>query len=93
MCVGGLPIACDPLWQVAQDPVTTEWSNCTLVHVEVEWQESHPAVVAMWLAGLPVACVPLWQVAQEPVTLAWSKRTLVQVDVLWQLSHPALVAM
>ena len=62
--------------------MTLAWSNLTLAHVDVLWQLSHPAVVAMWLVGLPVACEPLWQVAHEPVTLAWSNLAFVQVVVL-----------
>jgi hypothetical protein len=59
MWFAGLPVACVPLWQVAHEPVTLAWSNRTLVHVDVLWQLSHPAAVAIWFAGLPVAEEPL----------------------------------
>tara|TARA_R110002020_G_scaffold309301_1_gene525078 strand:+ start:228177 stop:228458 length:282 start_codon:yes stop_codon:yes gene_type:complete len=91
MWPAGLPVAVDPLWQDAQEPVTKAWSKRTFAHEDVTWQLSHADVVAMCPAGLPVAVEPLWQDAQEPVTKAWSKRTFVQEDVTWQLSHVAVV--
>lgn len=68
MCVGGLPVAVDPLWQLAQVPLTAEWSKWTVVQFVVVWQVSHDPVVAIWVAPLPVADLPLWQLAQVPVT-------------------------
>ncbi|MBI1399442.1 MAG: hypothetical protein GC148_04835 [Hyphomonas sp.] len=47
ICVAGLPVAVDPLWQDAQLPVTVEWSNRADDHVEVTWQSSQAACVRM----------------------------------------------
>jgi hypothetical protein len=64
----GFPVAATPLWQLAQVPVTLEWSKWVGTHARVEWQSSQGAVVWMWVGVLPGAVVPLWQLAQVPVT-------------------------
>jgi len=69
MCVGDLPGAVVPLWQLAQVPVTAEWSKWAGLQAVVPWQLAQSAVVARWVGGLPVEVVPLWQVEQEPVTV------------------------
>jgi hypothetical protein len=55
----GLPVALVPLWQLAHDPVTAEWSNVAGTQARVEWQSPHWAFVAMCAEGFPVATVPL----------------------------------
>ena len=58
--LAGLPVAIDPLWQVAQPPgVTPEWLNVAGVHAVVRWHTSQDSVVGRWFEGLPVAVVPL----------------------------------
>jgi hypothetical protein len=65
--VPGLPVAVDPLWQVAQAPgATPVWLKVAGRHAVVLWQESQGAVVMTWVLGLAVAVPPLWQVEQEP---------------------------
>ena len=51
MCPAGLPSACVPLWQVAQDPVATPaWLNAAPAKLVVlKWQDSQPALVVRWL--------------------------------------------
>ena len=62
-----LPVAVEPLWQVAHEPAVTElWLNVAGFHPVVRWQLSHAAVVGTWELFLPVAVEPLWQVAHEP---------------------------
>ena len=59
-CVAGLPLAVDPLWQVAHVPgATPVWLNVAGFHAVVRWQVSHAAVVGMCVAGLPLAAEPL----------------------------------
>ena len=66
-CPVDLPVAVEPLWQVAQVPGAIElWLKVAGSHAVVLWQESHEAVVGMWVLGLPVAVLPLWQVEQVP---------------------------
>ncbi len=64
MCMGGLPVAVAPLWQLAQFPLTPEWSKRTSLQLPVEWQASHALEVGTWVGCFPVACTPLWQLAQ-----------------------------
>jgi len=66
MCPGFLPVACVPLWQLLQPPVTPVWLKRAGIQASVVWQLSHSAVVGMWLVFLPVACTPLWQLLQVP---------------------------
>lgn len=68
-----LPVAAEPLWQVAQAPGATPlWLKVAGFQPVVRWQESQACVVAIWLEDLPVAVLPLWQVEQPPgVTPAW----------------------
>src|SRR5512145_1766694 len=73
-CVAVLPVAREPLWQVAQVPGETPlWSKPEAgVQAVVLWQLSHEPLVAMWLVLLPGAVLPLWQLAQLPgVTPVW----------------------
>ncbi len=72
MCVAVLPLADEPLWQVAQVPAATPvWLKVAGVQAVVRWQVSQDAVVTMWIAVLPFAVEPLWQLAQVPAaTLA-----------------------
>ncbi len=58
----------EPLWQVAQLPVTALWSKRTLDQLLVMWQSSQVLLEGTWLPGLPVAVAPLWQVKHAPVT-------------------------
>ena len=64
----GLPVAVEPLWQVAQLPVTALWSKRTLDQLLVMWQSSQVLLEGTWLPGLPMAVAPLWQVKHAPVT-------------------------
>ena len=84
ICLEGLPLAVDPLWQLLQLPgATSVWLNFAGVQALDLWQLSHGAEVAMWLAGLPLALLPLWQVAQEPgATPVWLNRAPLKVVVL-----------
>ena len=91
MWPAGLPVAVEPLWQVAQVPVTALWSNRTALQLVVRWQSSHPAWSAMWFAGLPGAVEPLWQWRSCRRHAAWLKRHRLQVEVRWQSSQAALV--
>ncbi len=60
MCVGGLPLALVPLWQLAQLPSTSAWSTrSTGLQVEVLWQASQALLVLTCCGFLPVAWVPL----------------------------------
>ena len=81
MCPRGMPVACRPLWQLAQVPAATpEWSNEVCVHVVVRWQESQEALVARWPDGIPAAVLPLWHETQVPgATLTCEKRAPAQV--------------
>ncbi|TFH69296.1 hypothetical protein E3W66_05110 [Gammaproteobacteria bacterium LSUCC0057] len=63
-----LPVAAIPLWQLAQLPVTAEWSNTAPSQLLVVWQSSQLLPLAIWLGDLPSATVPLWQLAQVPIT-------------------------
>ena len=42
------------------------WLKAAGFQALVLWQESHAAVVGIWLVGLPEAVLPLWQVEQAP---------------------------
>jgi len=56
MCLGPLPCACTPLWQVEQLPRTWVWSKLTAGFQAMGvWQLAHRSVDRMWLAGLAVA--------------------------------------
>ena len=56
ICVGFLPVAVVPLWQLAQVPCTCVWSTRRAgLNAVVVWQDSHSSVVAMCVAFLPVA--------------------------------------
>jgi hypothetical protein len=68
MCEAFLPVACVPLWQLAQFVVIPVWSKPAGRHAMVLWHELHSEVVATWFAPLPVAIVPLWHDAQVPNT-------------------------
>src|SRR3990167_3932886 len=50
-CVAFLPVAREPLWQLAQLPGATPlWSKPEAgVHALVRWQLSHEPAVVMWL--------------------------------------------
>jgi hypothetical protein len=88
-----LPVAVEPLWQVAQVPGATPlWLKVAGSHAVVLWQLSHDAVVGTCLADLPVAVLPLWQVEQVPgATPLWLNVAGNHAVVLWQLSHEAVV--
>ena len=59
-CVGVLPLAVVPLWQLAQVPAATPlWLNVAGIQPVVRWHESHEAVVGRWVGVLPLAVVPL----------------------------------
>ena len=68
--VAGLPLACVPLWQLAQlvAAVKLLWSTRAPLQDDVWWQASQdcPAGTGICDADLPVAREPLWQVAQAP---------------------------
>ncbi|HHJ12917.1 MAG TPA: hypothetical protein ENJ79_05225 [Gammaproteobacteria bacterium] len=59
MCCGFLPVAVEPLWQLAQLPLTLAWLKVAPPQPLVVWQSSQVLLEAMWLAGLPVAMLPL----------------------------------
>jgi hypothetical protein len=60
MCVEFFPVACVPLWQLTQLPVTPAWLKPVAGVQAIElWQLPQSAVVCTWLAGFPVAAVPL----------------------------------
>ena len=74
MCVGVLPGALVPLWQLLQVPITSVWATVrTGDQALVVWQLAQAVVVLMCVADLPVALVPLWQLTQVPVTFEWLK--------------------
>jgi hypothetical protein len=94
MCVGVLPVASVPLWQLKQAPATLSWFTLAGVHADVVWQFSQLLLEGMWLAGFAVTgpvlmlLVPLWQPRQLPTTCAWSTATAgCHVLVSWQLSQ------
>jgi hypothetical protein len=94
MCVGVLPIAVVPLWQVAQVPAAMPvWFITAPVKVVVPlWHRSQDCVVTMCVGVLPIAVVPLWQVAQVPAAMpVWLNVAGVQAVVRWQVSHDAVV--
>lgn len=96
MCWALLPVARDPLWQVAHVPATTAaWSKPVAgSQAVVLWQLSQDAVVWMWLDVLPLVMALLWQFEQVPAcTALWLKRPLVKVWVPWQVSHDCVVGM
>ena len=65
MCVGVLPVAVAPLWQLEQAPTTWAWSTREAgVQAVVTWHDSQVFDVLMCVSVLPVAAVPLWQEAQ-----------------------------
>ena len=68
MCVGVLPVAVVPLWQVEQAAVTPVCEKVAGVHAAVPWQLPQSAEVVRCVAGLPVARLPLWHEEQVPVT-------------------------
>jgi len=71
---------------------TPLWLKVAGSQAVVRWQESHEAVVGMWLEGLPFAVLPLWQVEQVPgATPLWLNVAGVHAVVLWQVSHDAVV--
>ena len=60
MCLLDLPVAFEPLWQVAQVPGTTPlWLKVAGSQAVVLWQLSQAAAVEIWLEGLPFAVEPL----------------------------------
>ena len=58
-----------PLWQLAQFPITPEWSNLAPAQVTVLWQDAQLLEAGGCAAGLAVAETLLWQATQGPVTL------------------------
>ena len=70
MCpLAGLPVACVPLWHVAQLPAATPWwLKLAGVHAVVRWHTSHCCVVTRCEADFTsmFANVPLWQVVHDP---------------------------
>ena len=77
-----LPVACVPLWQETQFPVTPAWSKrVTGLQAATLWQFSHVLSVAIWPMLLPVACVPLWQEMQLALMPAWLNVAGFQADV------------
>src|SRR6266699_628147 len=69
MCVGPLPCAIVPLWQVEQLPRAWVWSKLTAGFQAIGvWQASHWSVARMWLRGfaVPRTAVPTpWQAPQS----------------------------
>ena len=63
-----MPVACVPLWQLAQFPVMFAWLKRAGDQALVEWQSSQVLADWMCVGVLPVALVPLWHVEQLPVT-------------------------
>ena len=61
MCVGFLPVAVVPLWQLAQVPVTPAWSKCAGRQAMVVWQVSQLFDDWTCCGCLPVAALPSWQ--------------------------------
>ncbi len=59
-CLLDLPVAVEPLWQVAQVPgAIPVWLNVAGNQADVLWQLSHDAEVGRCLLDLPVAVEPL----------------------------------
>ena len=91
----GLPVAVEPLWQVAQVP------GAMPVWLKRRRRPGRGLVARVarrcgrdMVAGLPFAVEPLWQVAQVPgATPVWLKVAGIQAVVLWQVSHAAVVGM
>jgi hypothetical protein len=71
-CVGLLPVAVVPLWQVEQAAVTPVWLKVAGSQAAVLWHVPQSCVVGRCVAVFPVATVPLWQLAQVPLTWVWS---------------------
>ena len=60
MCVGVLPSALVPLWQLEQVPLASVWLKVrTGDQAVVVWQFSQAVLVERCVADLPVALVPL----------------------------------
>jgi hypothetical protein len=72
MCVGPVPVALTPSWQVPQGSTVPAWSKLAGRQAAVEWQVSQVSALGMCATVLPVALVPSWQLAQVPMTSAWS---------------------
>ncbi len=53
------PLACTPLWQVAQPPVMPEWLKLAGNQALVLWQSSHVFELWMCVGVFPAACTPL----------------------------------
>jgi len=68
MCVGCLPVASTPLWQLKQFPEMFAWSKTAGTQRALEWQSSQRSLEMIWLGGFPVDWMPLWQVPQLPDT-------------------------
>ena len=68
MCVGFLPVACVPLWQLTQLPVMPLCAKFAGRQAVVVWQLSQLLSLTICVAFLPIAVVPLWQLKQVPVT-------------------------
>ena len=101
MCVADLPVALEPLWQVAQLPAATPvWLNSAPKKETVLlWQVQQSALVTTWfgfavlLTGVtPANAWPLWQLMQ-PVTMPlWFIVVPVKLLVfLWQVSQLKVV--
>ena len=80
MTTAGVPTKLLPVsWQVAQLLVMPVWFIAVPLNaVVLLWQDSHAALVGMWLLGMvlttgvPLKVLPLaWQVAQPVVMPAW----------------------
>jgi hypothetical protein len=93
MWFADLPVAVEPLWQLAQPWVTPEWLNVAFANVVVlVWQVSQGCEVCMWFADLPVAVEPLWHLAQPWVTPEWLNGAFAKVVVLvWHVSQGCVV--
>ena len=55
ICVAFLPVACVPLWQLTQLPVTPLWLNVAGRQAVLVWQVSQLLLEVMCVAFLPVA--------------------------------------
>ena len=50
-----------PLWQLAQFPITPEWSNLAPLQLIVLWQSAQSFEAGGCPGDLPGAATPLWQ--------------------------------
>ncbi|RZV37112.1 MAG: hypothetical protein EX272_06365 [Chromatiales bacterium] len=68
ICVGCLPTASVPLWQLTQLSVMFAWSKFAGIQAFVVWQSSQVSPLEICEGCLPVAVAPLWQDTQVPMT-------------------------